>query len=200
MWPLHHSKRQNSSSSYLRKICRKDEWKTAFRTPIGNVGYKVTPFGLTNAPAMLQALVNDVYMRSIIGLRKLFRFLLTSLTTEFVPVYMQLTTDRNRQLPATDVFPSAGQSEIDKSTQVITGGTSVEAHRKCLKMGDINKLCTSANKWEFQLAVRILLTWWRKCLAKPTTTMASLWVFVGTYSLGKQTVGEVFVLLWRALQ
>ncbi len=37
-----------------------DEWKTAFNTPRGHFEYRVLPFGLSNAPAVFQALVNDV--------------------------------------------------------------------------------------------------------------------------------------------
>ncbi len=37
-----------------------DEWKTAFNTPRGPFEYCVLPFGLSNAPAVFQALVNDV--------------------------------------------------------------------------------------------------------------------------------------------
>ncbi len=37
-----------------------DEWKTAFNTPLGHFEYRVLPFGLVNAPAVFQALVNDV--------------------------------------------------------------------------------------------------------------------------------------------
>ncbi len=37
-----------------------DEWKTAFNTPRGHFEYLVLPFGLSNTPAVFQALVNDV--------------------------------------------------------------------------------------------------------------------------------------------
>ena len=37
-----------------------EEWKTAFRTRYGHYEYLVIPFGLTNAPATCQALVNNV--------------------------------------------------------------------------------------------------------------------------------------------
>lgn len=36
------------------------KWKTAFNTPLGHSEYLVMVFCLTNAPAILQALINDV--------------------------------------------------------------------------------------------------------------------------------------------
>ncbi len=39
---------------------RGDEWKTAFNTPRGHFEYLVMPFGLSNSPAVFQALVNDM--------------------------------------------------------------------------------------------------------------------------------------------
>jgi hypothetical protein len=42
------------------RIREEDEWKTAFNTPLGHFEYRVLPFGLANAPAVFQALVNDV--------------------------------------------------------------------------------------------------------------------------------------------
>ena len=37
-----------------------DEWKTMFNMPLGHFEYLVMPFGLSNAPAVFQVLVNDV--------------------------------------------------------------------------------------------------------------------------------------------
>ena len=44
----------------LIRIKQGDEWKTAFRTRYGHYEYQVMPFGLVNAPASFQALMNDL--------------------------------------------------------------------------------------------------------------------------------------------
>lgn len=51
---------------HLVRIKEGDEWKTAFNTPTGHYEYLVMPFGLSNAPAVFQALVNDV-LRDMVG-------------------------------------------------------------------------------------------------------------------------------------
>ncbi|KAK3571479.1 hypothetical protein QTP86_012366 [Hemibagrus guttatus] len=38
-----------------------DEWKTSFHTTHGHYEYQVMPFSLTNAPAVFQALINEVF-------------------------------------------------------------------------------------------------------------------------------------------
>ena len=43
------------------RISKSDTEKTAFRTPIGHYEYRVLPFGLTNAPATFQTLMNNIY-------------------------------------------------------------------------------------------------------------------------------------------
>lgn len=48
------------NSCHLVRIREGDEWKTAFNTPGGHCEYFFMLFGLTNTPAVFQALVNDV--------------------------------------------------------------------------------------------------------------------------------------------
>ena len=58
---------------HLIRIREGDEWKTAFNTPRGHYEYRVMPLGLTNAPAVFQALINDV-LRDVIN-RHVFIYL-----------------------------------------------------------------------------------------------------------------------------
>lgn len=45
---------------HLVRIKEGDKWQTAFNIPLGHFEYLVTPFGLTNAPAVFQNLINDI--------------------------------------------------------------------------------------------------------------------------------------------
>jgi hypothetical protein len=45
----------------LLRIRPGDEWKTAFCTRYGHFKYTVMPFDLTNAPAVFQHLMNDIF-------------------------------------------------------------------------------------------------------------------------------------------
>ncbi|KAJ8343397.1 hypothetical protein SKAU_G00307260 [Synaphobranchus kaupii] len=44
----------------LVRMCEGDEWRTVFNTHNGHYEYLVMPFGLSSAPSVFQALVNDV--------------------------------------------------------------------------------------------------------------------------------------------
>ena len=45
---------------HLVHLHKGDEWKTVFNSPLGQYKYSVMPFSLTNAPAVFEALINDL--------------------------------------------------------------------------------------------------------------------------------------------
>ncbi|KAK3554147.1 hypothetical protein QTP70_019073 [Hemibagrus guttatus] len=54
----------NLRSAYnLVWIQEGDEWKTAFHITKGHYEYLVMPYGLTNAPAVFQAFINEIFNR-----------------------------------------------------------------------------------------------------------------------------------------
>ena len=46
---------------HLIRIKEGDEWKTAFRCRYGLFEYTVMPFGLVNAPATFQGMINNIF-------------------------------------------------------------------------------------------------------------------------------------------
>uniref|UniRef100_A0A672ZBY5 ribonuclease H n=1 Tax=Sphaeramia orbicularis TaxID=375764 RepID=A0A672ZBY5_9TELE len=50
----------DQNAYHLVRIREGDEWKTGFNTPSGHFEYLVMPFGLANAPAVFQGMVNNV--------------------------------------------------------------------------------------------------------------------------------------------
>jgi len=45
---------------HLIRIRKGDKWKTAFQTRYGHYQYRVMPFGLVNAPATFQTMMNEI--------------------------------------------------------------------------------------------------------------------------------------------
>ncbi len=96
---------------HLVRIREGDEWKTAFNIPRGHFEYLVMPFGLSNSPAVFQALVNDV---------------LRDMVDQFIYVYL----DDSRQASAPEVvrewaFCQGGEERVPCTVGSFLGFHSV---------------------------------------------------------------------------
>lgn len=62
--PLHNTtlfcKLDLRNACHLVRICEGNKWQTAFTTNLGHFEYLALSSGLTNAPAVFQALINNV--------------------------------------------------------------------------------------------------------------------------------------------
>ena len=68
--------------------------KTAFSTPFGHYEFKVLSFGLTNAPAIFQAVMNDIFRLVIVYLDDILVF---SKSPEEHAEHLQLVLARLRE-------------------------------------------------------------------------------------------------------
>ena len=98
----------------LIRIKDGDEWKTAFRTPLGLYEYLVMPFGLTNAPATFQALIQDT-LRDFLDI-----FCVVYLDDILIFSHSQVEHDSHVQqvldrLKGANLFANAQKCEFDKS-------------------------------------------------------------------------------------
>ena len=59
------SKFDLKSAYNLVRIREGDQYKTAFNTKFAHFDHLVMPFGITNAPALFQSFVNDVFSEDI---------------------------------------------------------------------------------------------------------------------------------------
>ena len=98
----------------LIRIKEGDEWKTAFRTPLGLYEYLVMPFGLTNAPATFQALIQDTLRNflDIFCVVYLDDILIFSRSQVEHDTHVQQVLDR---LKGANLFANAQKCEFDKS-------------------------------------------------------------------------------------
>ncbi|KAF5372651.1 hypothetical protein D9615_009824 [Tricholomella constricta] len=135
----------------LVRIREGDEWKTAFRTPLGLYEYLVMPFGLTNAPATFQAFIQDT-LRDYIGVFcvvYLDDILIFSRNQEEHDHQVKLVLDRLRQAR---LFANAKKCEFDK-TEVeylgfLIGADGIKMNPK--KLATIAEWPTPRNRRDIQ--------------------------------------------------
>lgn len=97
----------------LIRIREGDEWKTAFRTPLGLFEYLVMPFGLTNTPSTFQALIQDTlrdYL-DIFCIVYLDNILIFSRSQAEHDIHVQQVLER---LKGANLFANAQKCEFDK--------------------------------------------------------------------------------------
>lgn len=98
----------------LVRIKEGDEWKTAFRTPMGLYEYLVMPMGLTNAPATFQAFIQDTlrdYL-DVFCVVYLDDILVFSRSQDDHDAHVKKVLDRLRDA---HLFANAEKCEFDKS-------------------------------------------------------------------------------------
>src|SRR5437588_8589501 len=74
---------------YYISIREGDEWKTAFRTQYGQFEYKVMLFGLCNAPATFQGMMNEV-LRELLDQRVVVYLDDVLIYSKMIEEYVQL--------------------------------------------------------------------------------------------------------------
>lgn len=94
---------------HLVCIKESDEWKTAFNTPLGHFEYLVMPIGLSNAPAVFQAVVNDE-LCDMLG-----QFVFVYL--DDIPIYSHSCQEHQKQVCTVPLLPpfSASLSQMESS-------------------------------------------------------------------------------------
>ncbi|GJE99152.1 polyprotein [Phanerochaete sordida] len=104
----------------LVRVKEGDEWKTAFRTPLGLYEYLVMPFGLSNAPATFQAFIQDTlrdYL-DVFCVVYLDDILIFSRTQEEHDQHVMKVLDR---LKSAQLYANAEKCEFDRSEVTYLG-------------------------------------------------------------------------------
>jgi hypothetical protein len=109
------------------RITEEDIPKTAFRTPFGHYQFKVLTFGLTNAPATFQAMMNNIFRPYlddfvVVYLDDILIFSKTAETMRgILELFLMFCGERNSMLPYQSVTLLSRRS----SFWGISSGTTV---------------------------------------------------------------------------